>query len=584
MKPQLLTPLAATITIALTLAGCGHAPQLETAVAVPVQAESTADLVETVAPGDETPIRSIPADSIYPLLLAEFALRDRRYDVALENYLSQSKILDDPGVSSLTTKLAQFINDDHSALSAATQWAQLQPKSIEANYTLAKLLGRNKQPLAALPHMAAVLRLGGKVNFAALAVTAIKLDHSVQLETLNQLEQLQLEFPHNIELKLASAVLLEEHERYQEALKQTREIFKDEPNQLQAVVLEARILQAMGKNDSYSRLLKILKTEPDNHRLRLQYARLLTRIDMLAAAEQFAILVENSPNNPDLIYSYALIIRELGQFDKASGYFQKLLSLGKRTNEAHYYLGKNAEERGDTDTALKHYSQVSPGADFVATSRRAAALWLKSDRVAEFASHFEALRQSNPDAHEKLFLLEAEILLKYQFLDRASAILSRAIDAFPNNINLRYARSLVSEKLKDIVLMEKDLRAIIDQDPQNSTALNALGYGLTIHSQRYEEAFELIQRAAELSPGEPAILDSLGWVQFKLGQDQQALSNVQHAYQAYPDPEVAAHLAEVLWTMGYTQEASALLNKSLVDNPNNEILLDVLRRLIDKQR
>lgn len=583
MKLQLPTCFTAAIATALLITGCGQLPHEHsvTSAIIPVQVEQSSEQASTEATVDQEPLRAIPAESLYPLLLAEFALRNRQYHLALENYLGQSKILDDAGVSSLTTKLAQFLKDDQAALLAAKQWVELQPDNLEANYTLANLLGRNNQPLAALPHMAKVLRESGRVNFTALAVTALKLGRIVQLETLDQIEQLLSEFPANTELKLARAIILEEHQRYPEALRQTREIFKGEPDQLQAVVLEARILQIMDKENSFTRLLNTLQEQPDNHRLRLQYARLLTRTDLQAARNQFTILVDNSPNNADLLYSYALINWELKDFDTASENFQQLLSLGKRSNEAHFYLGKNAENKGKPDLALEHYMQVSLGNDFVAAMHRAAAIWLKDGKNDDLARHFEQLKKDNPSHHARLFLIEAEILLKHQLLNRANSVLTRGIAAFPNALSLRYARSLVSEKLGDIPLMEKDLRSIISLDPDNTTALNALGYGLTIHTKRYQEAYELLQRAVQISPDEPAILDSLGWVQFKLGMKQQALSNLQRAHQSLPDPEVAAHLGEVLWSLGYISEANSLWNKSLRENPGNSLLLDVIKRHVD---
>jgi len=583
MKLQLFPYFATAIATTLLIAGCGQIPR-ESAVISDAPKIQAAQATEVAPPSnkiEQQPTRAIPADSIYPLLLAEFALRNRQYHLALENYLGQSEILEDAGLNSLTTKLAQFLKDDRAALQAASQWVTLQPQNLEANYTLANLLGHNYQPLAALPYMATVLRQGGRANFTSLAVTALKLDQSIQLETLSEIEQLLIEFPDNTELKLARAVMLEEQQQYAQALSQIRELLKNEPDQLQAVVLEARILQVMGKKNSFSRLLNTLQQQPDNDRLRLQYARLLTQTDLNAAKEQFTILVNNSPDNADLIYSHALINWELEEFDTASEYFHRLLSLNNHTNEAHFYLGKHAENNGDNEAALEHYLLVTLGNDFVAAIHRAASIWLDQGKNAELDLHFEQLRKDNPRALARLFLIEAEILLKHHLLSDANAVLSRGIDDFPDAINLRYARSLISEKLGDIALMEQDLRSIISQDPNNTTALNALGYGLTINTNRYQEAYELLQRATQISPDEPAILDSLGWVQFKLGMTQQALANLQKAYQSFPDPEVAAHLGEVLWSLGYTREADSLWSKSLKENPGNALLLEVIKRHAD---
>jgi len=528
------------------------------------------------------PSRAFPEDSIYPLLVAEFALRRGQFELALDNYLGQSKILRDTGVSTHTTHLAQFLKNDKAALKSALLWVELDPENIEANFTLANLLGRHQKPLEAMPYMSAVLRGGGEVNFAALAVTSIKLGEDTRNEMQEKIKILLVEFPNKVELKLALAVLLEEQKNYELALEQVKEIFSREPQQLQAVVLEARILQQIGdRKNTFTRLLKVLKQQPGNNRLRLQYARLLVHNDLNAAKQQFALLIENTPNDPDLLYSYALINQELGEHNTATAYFERLLSFKKHDSAAHYYLGKVAEANKNIDKALEHYSEVKFSADFVTANNRAAAIWFASGSTYKFTEHFHQLRLHYPDSHEKLYILEAKILLQQELPMDSHVVLTRGIDEFPASNSLRYARSLVSEKLLNIDLMEKDLRAIIKQEPKNTTALNALGYGLTVHTTRYQEALKLIQRALEINPEEAAILDSMGWVQYQLGQHQQALTNLQRAYKSFPEPEVAAHLGEVLWALGHTQEAQSLWKKSLRDNPENLLLLNVIRRFTE---
>ena len=579
MRLQLSYNLAKLIATTLLIAGCGQFTHKNNAISEEPTIQAASLTTQTTI--DNELVRAIPNESIYPLLLAEFALRNKQYSLALENYLGQSAILEDAGVSSLTTKLAQFLNDDKAALQAARQWVMLEPQSLEANQIIANLLGRNKQPLEAFPYMTTVLRKGGKVNFTALAITAIRLDQNIQLETLMQLGNLLNEFPDNIELKLAQSIVLKEQQRYSEALRQIRDILKTEPYQLQAIVLEADISQRMGKRNSFTRILKTLQQQPENHRLRIQYAHLLATTDINAARKQFAILVNYRPNNPDILYSYALINWEMKDFDAASKSFLQLLSMDKHSNEAHFYLGRYTESKGDLQAALKHYLKVTLGPHFVAASHRLGSIWANQGEISELASHFEQLRKNNPSAHARLFLIEAETLLKQQFLNEAITVLSKGIRMFPNGINLRYARSLIGEKLGNIVLMERDLRAIIAQDPNNTSALNALGYGLTIHTHRYQEAYKLLQRAIRISPDEPAILDSLGWVQFRLGMKNKALNNLQRAHESFPDPEISAHLGEVLWSLGYKSESTSILKKSLKKSPNNIILLEVIRRLVD---
>jgi tetratricopeptide (TPR) repeat protein len=179
----------------------------------------------------------------------------------------------------------------------------------------------------------------------------------------------------------------------------------------------------------------------------------------------------------------------------------------------------------------------------------------------------------------RFYLMEAELLLQNQRLDEGMALLQEALSTHPEQPNLLYLRSLVSEKLGRFELMEADLRIIIAQDPDNAVALNALGYVLANRGEQLTEARELIQRALAAKPDDPAILDSLGWVEYRLGNLDQAQKLLQRAYEKFPDPEVAAHLGEVLWMRGLRQQAKTVWQQSLEQHPDSAPLLETLQRL-----
>jgi len=150
---------------------------------------------------------------------------------------------------------------------------------------------------------------------------------------------------------------------------------------------------------------------------------------------------------------------------------------------------------------------------------------------------------------------------------------------FPDSLPLRYGRAVSYEERNDLAAAESDFRTILSADPNNVTTLNALGYALTLHSDRFDEAAELIERAIALSPGEPAILDSLGWVYFKLGRNHEALSLLNEAFRLFPDPEVAAHLGEVLWVLGRADDAAQIWRAALERSPADPLVTDTLERL-----
>jgi len=190
------------------------------------------------------------------------------------------------------------------------------------------------------------------------------------------------------------------------------------------------------------------------------------------------------------------------------------------------------------------------------------------------------MRREHPDLEVEFFQIESDLLQKQNQLQSAYDLLSSSLRAYPDNISLLYARSVVSARREDMQATETDLRAILSLDQDNATALNALGYSLLTLSDRYDEAAALIHRANALNPGDPAITDSLGWLYFRQGDYGQALEHLRRAFAVFPDPEVAAHLGEVLWTLGQRSEAESIWRESLRKAPDNTILRETMQRLL----
>lgn len=539
-------------------------------------ADSTA---EAPVAAVEPPEKAIPADSVYPLLVAEFALRRRNYDVALENYLEQSHILNDPGVSSHATHLAQFMQREKEALEAVQMWVRAEPENVEANNTLATLLTRQGRSVEALPHLALVGRSGGQAQYPILLNGFRKLDNAQRAQLVDGVNTLSYEFPTDDQLLLTQALIHEELGQSDRALEKLNSIFELDPYHSQAVLLEAKLLVDRGAKKPFKRMEAALEKTPDDKRLRLQYARLLTRSDMDAAKEQFEIMSSASPRDGDLLFSLALINRETGDQLAAKTYLRQMLDLEQRVDEAHYYLGRIAEDEDDLKGAVFQYRQVEDGDDFFSANNRLGRILIQSDQIGQLHSYFMELRDKNPDKRVQLYALEVDLLTKAGKLNASMDVLNRGLEEFPESTALRYTRSMVGEQQDDLALMESDLRAIIAQEPDNATALNALGYSLANRTQRYEEANALISRALELKPEEPAILDSMGWVLYRQGSFEEALKYLADAYVKFPDPEVAAHLGEVLWVSGDTKAAMDVWRGALLKAPDHKILAETLERL-----
>lgn len=552
------------------LAACASTPSPPPPEAATVAAE--ADI-------EERPERAFPAESIYPLLVAEFAIRRRDYQTALDKYLEQASLLEDAGVSSHSTHLAQFVQDDARALQAAELWLEQEPDSLEANNTAATLLARSGRPVEALPHLLVVARSGKQANFPMLLQGFSQIDSGQQSQLVQGLNEILLEFPQDPALLLTLALINTEFKQYEQALERLAVLFEVEPYQHQALLLEARILAQTDAKKPFKRIEQTLKTNPEDNRLRLEYAKLLTSKDMDAAREQFEILSAQNPEDADLLLSLALINREVGDDLIAKAYLNKVLATGKRADEAHYYLGRIAEDEKQAQEALSNYMQIGDSRQYLAANQRIGYILVNGGQIEASHSWFNQQRQKYPARSEQLFGIEADILGSAGQMQASLAVLNAGIDAYPDSASLRYARSMLGQKQSDMAMMEADLRAILARDPNNATALNALGYTLADQTDRIEEAYSLISRALELDPGEPAILDSMGWVLFRMGDLEQAIEYLTQAYAAFPDPEVAAHLGEVLWVNGDFEKAKQIWQGALFKAPNHPVLRSTLDRL-----
>lgn len=569
------TALGLLLIGSVLVAGCSLQPRPPQAEAEsPAAAETPVPI-----PAPEIRQRPFPADGFYDLLVAEFALHRGEYELALNNYLQQAHTINDIGVTARASRLAQFVKADRAALDAAQLWAAQDPDDIEAQFTLATQLAKAQRPLEAMPYMVKVLDSGSNANFAVIAAAALQQSDGTQNALLAQFDELLATHKDSVELMTGKALLLQERGQKEEALALVRRVLDLAPDTTHAIIIEAKLLEDMGRQDeAVARLQQMVEQNPYNRRLRLQYARLLTKPDMNKAREQFAILVEQSPGDADLLLSLALVTKETGALDDAENYFQQLLALGQRTQEANFYLGQIAEQRGDVEAALRYYEQIPPSADFFPALGRIVQLQMANHQLAGVRRHLRELRTRYPQHAVRLYLVEAEVLMEEKDYQAGNDLLTDALKKFPQQPNLLYSRSTFSEKRRDVALLEKDLRAILAKDADNIIALNALGYTLANQTNRYDEAYELIARALAQKPDDPAIQDSMGWVEYHRGNLAEARVWLEKSYAVFPDPEVAAHLGEVLWQAGSEQRAREVWAKAAAEDPDSEPLRSALKR------
>ncbi len=552
-----------------------------------VQQEGAAIVVENQNQQvqEKEPVTPFEAETLYDLLVAEVGGQRQRYDLALGNYLKQAHKTRDAGVAQRAYQIAVFVGARQAALDASLLWVELQPENLDALHGSALELVYAGQFDKAFEQMKTQLSLGGSPGFDVLASAAGSLSGENGQETrsrlIRQFDELIAVYPGFRVIPLGKAILLQQAGEYESALSVADQLLKQERDFVPAMMVKGRALNKL-KRDAEAEVMlsEAVQRHPGKNRLRLLYGRVLVHAGKLdLARKQFEVLLERAPEDSDIVLSLALITLENGMEQEAEEYFQQLLAIGERNNTAHYYLGRLGEKQKKYSEAKEHYLAVGPGKEFMAAQVAMTQMLVEQGKLDEALTHVGEARNRNPARMESLFLLEGELLVNDRQLNKALMLFERALKTNPESVSLLYSRAMVYEKLNDLVGLEKDLRFILEFDPENAAALNALGYTLADRTDRYKEAEALILQAYGLNSEDPAILDSMGWVQFRLGNFEQAEKYLRMAYTQFPDAEIAAHLGEVLWVKGEREAARSLWAEALQKSPDSQILQDTMDRL-----
>ncbi|WP_374415884.1 tetratricopeptide repeat protein [Ectopseudomonas oleovorans] len=566
-------PLALLTAFAF-LSGCQTFAPSEPDGTPPVQ---EADQTTQLEPSE---YGSFSEETLFALLTAELAGQRNRFDIALSNYVQQANATGDAGVAERAFRIAEYLGAEQAALDSALIWARSAPSNIDAQRAAAVQLARAGRYDESMTYMEQVLQRQGDTHFDFLALSAAETDPDTRAGLLQGFDRLLSKNPDNSQLLFGKAILLQQDGRAEEALKLLEDSAASS-NEVSPILLRARLLQSLGRGKEAMPILqKGIRNNPDDKRLRLTYARLLVEQDRLDDAKgEFAKLVQENPNDDDLRFSLALVCLEAEAWEEAIVYLEELVERRSHVDAAHYNLGRAYEALSDNDRALQEYALVGPSNDYLPAQQRQAKLLFAQQRNEEASARLAQARSAQPDYAIQLYLIEAEGLSNHRQVEAAWKVINEGLEQYPNDLNLLYTRAMLAEKRDDLAQLETDLRYIIQREPEHAMALNALGYTLADRTTRYEEARELIEKAHQLNPDDPAILDSLGWVNYRQGNLDEAERLLRQALEKFPDHEVAAHLGEVLWAQGKQRDARRVWRDALSATPDSPILRDTLLRL-----
>ena len=527
------------------------------------------------------PVAPFPKDALYQLLVAEVAGYRGEYSTALEKYVDMALKTRDAGVAQRAAMLAVYLKRYEEALTTSKIWVEQEPDSIEARRYLSEQLLRIGDMEQAIVHMEAIKNLGGLANFESFAYSAANMDDKGREVLLEAMSRMLAEYPGDEQLMFSKAVLLEQSGQLEEALQLANQLLVSKKD-INVIVLKVNALKDLLRTDEALIFLEsTLEELADKRRLRLIYARMLFEAERLVDAEkQYEQVHQQAPNDSDILFALALISMEQGKDESAKGYLNQMIRFNRRANEAHYYLGSIADKNDEIPQAISEYKMVGPGREYLAAQVRIAALLADQDRLDDARAHLENQRANNPERYNRLVMIEGQLLSERGHEAEFFELLEMVIKKQPENVELLYFRAMTGQSLGGLDVLEQDLLRVIEIDPGNADAMNALGYTLADQTDRHDEALILIERALEIKPNEAAFIDSLGWVQYRLENYKDAVTNLRKALSLFDNDEVAAHLGEVLWVSGEQQEARNVWQKALDARPDSDILKRVIKRFV----
>ncbi len=585
----------------LALAACSTPAVSRVASKVPAPAVAPRPVQETKAAAAETTkYGNFTEDQLSRSILAELAGQRGQNEMALNDYAALARESNNVSIIQRAMRIAAFSRDPYLAIEMAELWLLQEPQAVEARQTIALELVSLSRYRDAFRQFEILLAQGEDVDFRLLSARIAATSSTgtpVLSGLIDDYEALLKRYPDHESLRLSLAHLYQLDKQPKPALAIIEQMLKqverrDHDNAPPAskpaginggdlVMLQIQLLDNMeDHNNSLKQLQQGVRSYPNHKELRSLYGRKLINDHKYAEArEQFAVLVQQNPGDHELLYSLALLNMEVNQFAEAQNYLQRLVQNGQKLDDAHYYLGYIEGQQNHPDRAIEQYQLVKAGSNFLQALRNMTELMVRANRYDEIHSLLQNVRFRKSDLNIPLLSMEANILIEEKKYDLAGSLLNNSVGAFPNNVELLFLRSVLSQDTNDLVLMESDLRKIILLEPQSPVAYNSLGYTLADRTNRYQEAYDLIKHATDLAPTDPAIMDSLGWVQYKLGLHREARANLEKAYKLYPDAEVAAHLGEVLWVMGDKAAATKLWRTALSSQPDSAYVRNTMQRL-----
>ncbi|MCE9549830.1 MAG: tetratricopeptide repeat protein [Betaproteobacteria bacterium] len=561
------------VIVALLLVSCAHASQQEAG-----QAEKPGFEAEKQA---ELPKQELTEQVLYEYLLGEMALQRGQPELAAQLYLKLANSTRDPRLARYAAHLAFETRQMDKAMAAFNLWLEIEPDSLLAKQALATLLISGGKLDEARPHLVSLLAAAtentGNIFMRISPMIASYPDKTAAFDLLHALTQ---PYPRVAEAHWALAQVAEAAGKHELALDEAVQAYTLRPEWDSAVLLNAKLLQGAAPQQALTLLKKYLDTYPDTKEVRLFYARaLMEQKQNREARAEFQRLLNAYPDNADLAFAVGLLSLDIGELDRGEKELQQALTNRKKDEDVvYYYLGQLSEAKKHDEEAMQNYSKVKGGEYNFSSRIRMAYLTNKLGKLDEARQLLHKTVTKNNKQRIQLAMVEAQILRDAQQFESAYQVLMLALEKLPSQPEIMYEAAMLADKAGKHDVFEQMMRKLIEIEPGNAQAHNALGYGLLERNERVPEAMKLVEKAYQLAPDDAGIIDSMGFGYYRLGNLPKSLEFLRRAYAANPDPEIAAHLGEVLWAQGEKEQAKKMWSDALKANPDSVVLQVVIKK------
>jgi tetratricopeptide (TPR) repeat protein len=580
----LLTLLATALAVAFSTPVLAADEALASKPRPPAARETkrTPPNVNELRPGDAQ-YQEVTGQVVYQVLLAEFALQRGNADLASKAYADLALRTRDPKVLERTVEVAGYARRMDLALEAARLWLEVEPTSTRAQQMLTGALIMSNKLDDLAPHLVRMLEL----DKAALGANLLGLSRMLAKNPDRQaafrlVDKVCAPFFGVAEAHYAIATAASSAGEPARAIAEARRALELRPDWEMAGLLEAQLLARDSTGEAISALQRFVERNPNARDAELHLARALVGEKRYAEAKRhFDHLLREYPDSPEIVYPVAILALQQGDTALAEVQLKHLLTLEfPDKSVAYFYLAQIADDSKRGQEAVGYYSQVGAGEHYLPAQVRSAHLLAAQGKLDAARLQLRNAKVKTELERVQLTIAEAQLLREAKQAQEAFNLLDGALSRQPEQPDLLYESALLAEKLGRTETLETNLRKLIALKPDSAQAYNALGYSFAEHNQRLPEARELIEKALKLSPDDPFILDSMGWVLYRQGDFPGALTQLERAFAQRPDPEIAAHLGEVLWMLGRKDDARRIWRDAQKANPANEELAEAVKKFV----